>query len=377
MILATAATSVEVYFTIVNYLQSPIMTTYDIKTVEEMTMPTIHICPTNPIDNRKVLYSNYYDYVNAFLSGPDDGQLSTILMNKRGNSDFFTIGFGSGNGNPPCECEMAWVADPNVTLAPCICTTTQTPKMDPPKNVWDLMDMAGLDVDTFFTECSFGGRKKNCSEIAKSVFDLDYGRCFLLKPIQKQRTPGKALSLVIDTRSNPKIDSLMVGASMSITDSYNPLESAAKKFYLTPQTMTKVALKATKFDQVKIDTGSMKQDCVENKTNSFQFVTLQSDLWGCQLECLQQITNIVCNCLLPFDRSVVKQNGTKVCEYDEYLKCFNKVAGNEIYELQLAQCNKGCSPLCHQWQYSYTISSTTFNNRYEYVLKYMNITGEK
>lgn len=155
------------------------------------------------------------------------------------------------------------------------------------------------------------------------------------------------------------------GAFVHITHKYNPGGGSFDGLLIQPGGLTKINLNARHFKLINVDTGKVKQVCVEH-LNSAPYKIINHDIYSiptCKLDCAQWESWKNCSCVIPLDSQFLKtefQNFT--CSFELLKNCFYETVIKYKME-EITNCAQYCVTPCNFWEYTKTLSFIEFSKK--------------
>lgn len=196
------------------------------------------------------------------------------------------------------------------------------------------------------------------------------------------QVPGYGLSLALDIHRDmyhPDLVPPFDGVYVRLMTKYNP-GGSGDGLLVKPGGWTKISLHPRRFKLINVDTGKVKQICIDN-LDSIPYQILNHDTYSissCKLDCAQRVSLEICDCVAPLELRYLKpEYHRKTCTFDKLKNCFfDYVMKNKTDEI--IACSQSCATPCRYWEYTKTISTIDFttvnfenHGRYTVVLQYL------
>lgn len=328
--LASAVLIYEMYKTINNYINSPIVTKYTIRPMSEMEFPEIYICSTNfikqsKLNNESLKFARFYK--SAVSADINQNECIEKLRTNRTVNNFTNI-FRE-----------------------------------------QMMNMS-YDASEFFYVCMFrqtAFEAISCTDIAVPILDPVYGKCFLLSITdRKQLISAQGLLMFINLHKEeyPSEKCLApdsIGAMISIGKPFNPTDN--QMIYLPPATYNRVDMRAQHLTFVNVNKDG--QRCTDDGSFQFSILNVTYSQSACQHDCFLQSTLKVCNCIPILDPWYIREDvmgGIEFCTIEQTRQCIVlNISTSETAMNTINNCSNVCYTSCDIWRYPLRLSSFSVN----------------
>jgi len=358
LILCTAAFIQQLYKTISNYINSPIVSTYTITTVPAMDFPIVYICPTAFISSL---------YLNKTPSAEKD---AISLKEEMGVLWDYTDFLATGNLTAPSpklpDDPLAHV-DPSAlkTMRPKTRRYNQTgPLLENDQNAEEFFKKATVELDWHNRQCEFREfmfeQFPTCRNITKEVLDPDYGKCYVVDVNPRQQyVQSQALVLYFNVQSrwypkSPALTPLFNGVRLSIMRNYS-VDRSGESIILAPGSYYRIDLSAQHqvFDSFQ---HPYPQKCVKSKAYpKFEIYNASYTQKSCQYDCAARAIKKACNCLPPIDSRVymdgVLNTTDGFCKV-KHIECIRSLSQSDSIRKDLQSCRDQCVRPCEDWRYA-------------------------
>lgn len=352
--------------TISDYINSPTISTFTIKTNDTLDFPTLYLCPASLVSQV---------YLNRTPSGE-----SQAIAYKEEMAAVWDYTEYLATGNLSAEFE----SNHEKTLKDIHAKHDYDTSMDS-VDLQDFWLNATVPLNMHLRHCEFRSfvfLPLNCSDITREVLDPEYGKCYAMDLGNLHQTvEGQGLQFVFNVQSKTyptasNLAPIFNGVYVSIIKEFNP--SAGDSILLTPNTYTRVDLAAQ--HQVFMHQPNQGQPCVktvdivnddddgddgDSDAPSFEFKVFNANYSqsSCKYDCVAREFAAICNCLPPTDRSLYIQSAFNVtegfCRY-KHLQCIKeKVHGNSTVTDRISSCRDQCFVPCKDWRYD--VRTTSMN----------------
>lgn len=297
---------------LLSYYKYPSVTNTIIGVAENMTLPSLVICP-----NVMYPFTTVIDYDYAYL-------------------DIFDKVFRDGQGTIFKEDEHLM------------------------KNMSLLDERFLVDLDDLFSVCRIGEKEYNCSSLAQKTFDIDFGLCYMIPSEDHIDSHGPFVISSIGQSSGIYVEMNYIpavtyrnedGMQLKIKPQGSFAEMRENSFAIVPQRRIYVAI--TKHERFLLSKPYSKTACIsesEEETNIYgngQSSGYQSD--ACRKKCFDDLLFEECNC------TVTTIKGLTSCTVYDYWTCM--VRFQSTYQKNLIQRCTHCLSPCHQVHYDFKTTS--------------------
>lgn len=356
----------QLYKTIHDYINSPTISTFTIKTNDTLDFPTLYLCPASLVSQ-------------AFLNRTPEAETRAIVFKAEMGAVWdYTEYLATGNLSSDFE------SNHEVELKKYKANNEYDSSMET-ADLQDFWKKATVPLDSHLRHCEFRSfvfHQLNCSDIAREVLDPEYGKCYVVDLGDLQQTvEGQGLQFVFNVQSktyptHPKLAPVFNGIYVSVVKEFNP--SAGDSILLTPNTFTRVDLAAQ--HQIFMHQPSQNQPCVKTRdTNendnddddgsddapefTFKVFNANYSQPSCKYDCVAREFADICKCLPPTDRGLYKDDAWKnvdgFCRF-KHLQCIKeKVHGDKAVADRISQCRDQCFVPCKDWRYD--VRTTSMN----------------
>jgi len=331
----------EIVKTVSDYINSPVVSSIKISSMDSMFLPQIYFCPSHTF-TQQALTNNYSSvklakYLASQLTFPYDKDPNTWFR------ESYT---------PDMDQDIDQQFE-NLTFS----------HMKP---LW--LGVVGRQV-TFLPQLQF--RKSVLSVInvdAKSifrVFDPDHKICYLINgSLFEQTVPSQGVFMFYRVesdvfqfqRNNLSKIPLFRGLDVSVEQSFDPTNLGNSRI-IASGTYSRLVLRK-KF--IKMLDGS--QSCSSNIKYKFKVLHANHSVNSCKLDCALNLILETCHCLPGIDEifllnSTLKDN--KYCTVRAMQTC--RMSIHHVFEKNLQACYAKCEMPCEHYSYSKSISSIYLN----------------
>lgn len=362
LILCTTIFIWQLYKTISNYINSPIVSTYTITTVPSMEFPIVYICPTSLISSL---------YLNKTPSAEQD---AIALKEEMGILWDYTDFLASGNLTGPLPQQSN---SPTDHVDPSALKTmrrkshrfNQTgPPIESDKDAQEFFKNATVPLGEHVRYCEFRvfmSEKLQCANITREVLDPEFGKCYIIDVGTRQQTvQSQAMVLTYNVRSQwyPKsaaLSPLFNGVHLSVQRKYN-VDKSGESIILAPGTYYRVDLSA-QHQIFKSFEHPYPQVCLSNDSlPNFEIYNVSYTQQSCQYDCAARMMKKACNCLPPVDSSLyadgVLNSTDGFCKL-KHVQCIRNITEKQSFIDELKSCRDTCQRPCDDWRYSIRATS--------------------
>lgn len=324
IVISSLIMTFELYKSVHDYWASPLVTTFSIIPVSEMDFPQIYICLTNNIKKTH--------FHNLGLSG------KSHISVKKNLKDYFMN-----------------------------CTSQNSAMVDEKKDQYEndtyrFLMSVGYDVDQLFTSCTFNNfypKPIRCSTIVRSLYDDEYGKCYLLSLVDfKQKIRGSGLlvglnlshSLLVD---DPCVASESIGLKVTIAKSYSL--SSPDSVFVGPGSYNNLDLTVQHLMFKNLRSGPHPQPCINQGDIDMQYMIGNYSQAACQKDCELQTMIKICHCIPlmdPYFLNGETLKSIKFCTSEAKQNClYPKVLQSAFALDEIETCRQKCLIPCDMWRY--------------------------
>lgn len=345
----------EIYKTINDYINSPVITTYTLQPKDKLDFPKVFICPA--------VFINASFYANHRQKSKDSLEILKC---------FDKIGSPKSNSMNSTFNERVFKRLDN-TMNETSDGISSSSTLTNGNDAHDFLLNLGFDEEKIFQQCQFYGEEKqekiSCTEAVTPILDQRYGKCYQISVGDMPQTnDARGLSLMLDTNSKRYVkDKNLIqnyaGLFVSVDSAYQP--TSYEKVLVQPGTYTKMSLSLEHFVMMNLESGALIQPCKENDVQNLTILNATYTQSSCQMECIYREVMDRCNCLPLINRDTILpeiRNKTDFCGKADIDGCIDaNITNNDNAAKSIDECQNKCLPPCESWRYQIRSTGAPLN----------------